>query len=359
MLESLKNLWADCGAKFCQINSKEAVSEVAGFSAEAEAARKTAVFCDFSFAGKFKYPEAEGMDFLDGVLAQNILKLRYGKVLDTFLARENGEIAAECFVGNIDDSLYLIAESVAGGDFLASKLLCDGAEDLSESHVLFNIDGPEAWKVASAIFGSEVLNMPYLSIEKYPFGGGEAVLARNGKTGEFGYQILAENGLAEALFKRVKAEVEAVGGVLGGVKSAFNSRLEGNFFNVYAEGAALKNPILLGLQWMADFDKPEFCGSEKIFADRALAKEFSLAGLEGGREFFAGEKIYLGDEEIGEVAACGYSKILGKHLALASFKRKYAYPNFEYSTSKGGESDVKTVAMPPIVPLSLQNGMDS
>lgn len=356
---ALKNIWENAGAKFVNLASNEVVCEVAGFEKECEALRSTAVLSDFSFVKKIEYPENEGIDFLDTVLAQNILKLHYGKVIDTFLASENGEIAAECFVGNIDDKLFLIAENLADDEFLNSKLLPDFARDLTQDFVLLNVDGPLAWKVADAVFGAEVLNLAYLSIEKYEFESNDIYLIRNGKTGEFGYQFLAPKAIAESLFIRLKTEVENVGGVLAGVKSLFNGRLEGNFFNIYAEGAVVKNPILLGLQWMIDFDKESFSGSAEIFAHRDLAKEFSLAGVKSSEVLNVGDSIFNGDESVGEIIASGVSKGLGANIGLAKFKKMYAYPKFDYSLSANGDLNVFTVAMPPIIALSLQNGLDS
>lgn len=64
----------------------------------------------FLVCKKIRIRRSDGIDFLDSILAANILKLGYGKIVDTFLADESGKITAETFVANIDDKIILAAE---------------------------------------------------------------------------------------------------------------------------------------------------------------------------------------------------------------------------------------------------------
>ena len=355
---------ASCGAKFREINGAQAIKECAGFDVETDAGRKSATLTDFSFTRRYVYEESDGLDFLDTVLAQNILKLRYGRIINTFLATPEGDIAAECFVANIDDKVYLIAESIAPDSYLDKTLTgsCASAKDVTADTVLLAVDGPEAWRVAKDICGQDVMNLPYLSIENYEFEGERIQLMRNGKTGEFGYQFLASVSVAEKLFDALKLSLDSINGTLCGVDAIFNARLEGNFFNVYAEGETVKDPLALGIQWMIDFQKESFPGSEIIFAHRAAGVDTALAGvkaLKSDAPFEVGAEIFCGEKPVGKIVSTAYSKTLGAPLALAIFEKKYGLAGFDYSSASNGELDLQTVSMSPIIPLSLQNGLDS
>ncbi len=360
----LKNKWAQAGASFAQINGAEAVSKVNSFDVEYDAMRQKIAFADFSFCKRYEFSESEGLEFLDKILAENIQKLRYGKICDTFLAEENGSVAAECFVANIDDKIYLIAESIAPDSYLDSVFLQGEADakDISADTVLLSVDGPEAWKVARDICGQDALNLSYLSIETYSFEGENICLMRNGKTGEFGYQFLAPKSVAEKLFDAISVSVLSYGGALCGTESYFNARLEGNFFNVYAEGAQVKNPLALGLQWMIDIEKESFIGSENIFKMRENPLNTALVGLKANspeKTFQLCESIYNEGAKVASIVAHGYSKILNSAIALAIFDSEFGLAGFEYSSQAGGKLDVSTISMPPIVAKSLITGIDS
>jgi len=359
----LKNLWEKENAIFDELYGAETVKYVSSFEEEYEAIRKKSLFADFSFCKRYVFDESDGLDFLDTVLAENILTLRYGRVLNTFLADEDGNICADCFVANISDKIYLFIESIKDEAYLDSVFLkCDSCKEITNETVLLSIDGPESWHVAKDVCGQDILDLPYLSIENFQFEETQIQLLRKGTTGEFGYQFLAETSIAEKLFEAIKNSTNAIGGKLGGTDIHFNARLEGNFFNIYAEGAVVKKPLALGLQWMIDFDKENFNGSKSIFENREKGIRTALVGIRYKNpesKFSVGDEVFNEGTSVGKVIACAYSKILECAIALVLFEKEFGLSGFEYSSKVSGERDLLTISMPPIVALSLQNGMNA
>lgn len=354
----LHEKWAAMGAKFAEIAGAECVESFGDAAKESLALRESAVLCDISFARKFSFPEDAGLDFLDSVLAADILKLRYGKIADTFLADGGGRVATETLVADVDDRLVVVAEEARAGacDLLAAG--CDGAEDIAEKFVLLSVDGPEAWKVARDIFGGDILNLPFMSAEKYDFEGSGVYLLRAGRTGEYGYQFLAPNAAAERLADALLASLAKVGGTVCGFDAHKTARLEGNFFDVYEEGARVGCPIELGLQWMADFEKESFIGSEAIFAKRESGAAKKLVGLKSAESLSAGDAIFDGQTRAGEVVFASHSPTLNAFLAAALFCEEYAAAGFAFSKAPGGEADVFTLSRPAVVAKSLSRPME-
>jgi len=359
----LQDLWKKENAVFEELYGAQSIKSISSFEEEYDAIRKKALFADFSFCKRYVFDESDGLDFLDTILAENVLTLRYGRVLDTFLADDSGNICAECFVANISDKIYLFAESIADENYLDSIFSkCPSCKDITNETVLLSVDGPEAWRVAKDICGQDILDLPYLSIENFKFENTQIQLLRKGTTGEFGYQFLAPLSVAEKLFDTIKNSTLAIDGKLGGTDIHFNARLEGNFFNIYAEGVIVKNPLALGLQWMIDFDKENFNGSKSIFANREKGISTALVGIKhktAGNKFSIGDEIFNESECVGEVVACAYSKISDCAIALVLFEKEYGLSGFEYSSKASQDRDLLTISMPPIVALSLQNGMNS
>ena len=356
----LKDKWAALGAKFSQICGRECVEYVADQAEEGRALRSAACLCDMSFSDKFFFAESDGMDFLDTVLAGNILKLRYGRLADSFLARPDGSFAAECFVADIDDKLILLAEDICSDGFVQSTLSSGncGFKDISADYVLLCLDGPLAQKIVAELFGADIFNLPYLSVEKYAFDGHDTYLFRNGKTGDFGYQFLVPNAVASEFFDKLSGIVVSFGGGFCGTATQFISRLEGGFFNAYAEGMKVANPLELGLQWQIDFSKDSFCGSDEIFKQRtldSLRRLVCLKAQSGSPAFKLGEKIFVDIMQVGEVVSCGYSHALSENLALAIFDKNYAFSDFDFSRELPGESNglCTSISRPCVLAKSL------
>lgn len=351
---ALKKFWEERGAKFGELGGAQCVESFADAESEYNAIRNSAGLCDFSFMRVVEFPESDGIDYLDTALAANILKLRYGRIIDTFLCDENGKITAEVFVANIDDKVFAFTESLTD----SAEILGEGgnAKDATKDYAIFSVDGPKAWEVARDIFGSDIFNLPYLAIEKYDFEGDCAYLMRNGKTGEFGYSFVVPSAKAESMAQKLCQAVENAGGALCGTKAHAVARLESGFFNIYKEGALVGDPIALGLQWMADFSKDSFSGSEAVYKMREEGAKAKITAVEGsGVE--KGAALYDGDKKIGEVITSTKSVSLGDNIGLALMDSECAYPSLELSTAPGGEVNARTVTRPMTVSESLIKGM--
>jgi len=365
-ISPLKSRLAAAGASFAGRCGVEICAKCAEIETEYRFVRDAAAVTDFSFMQTYRIPEAAAIDFLDTLLAGNVAKVRFGRMLHTFLADSNGFLVADCYVANNDDEFLLVCESLADDASMNEILQRHGAkdagiEDLSQSHAVIGIDGYKAWAVVKELFGADVLGLPYLSIEKYPFESGTVRLVRAGKTSEFGYLLIVPNELAVPLYEKAAALAAAQGGGRIGVEVHNTLRLEGRFFNIFAEGAAVKDPLVLGLQWMIDFDKEAFDGRDAILDRRAKGVAEKIIGVRagGGAEDFApGAVLYDGAAQVGRIVASCYSHVLGARLGLALFPRDIAYAGLSFHLGKSDGAVVQTISMPPIMPKSLTVKLD-
>lgn len=301
-------------------------------------------------------PEAEGIDRLDENLAANILKLRYGGIIDTFLAREDGSVAAEALVANIDDKVITLFETTDNSaiDTLAEKI--NGCQDITLTHSVFCVDGPLSWKVAKAIFGADILNLPYLATEKYEFESQPAYLFRSGRTGEFGYAFIVPNSVANNLKAKLSEEVKSLGGCECTQEAINLAKLESGFFNVFEEGAKANNPIELGLQWMSDFSKDNFCGVKAI-SEARNANTRKLVAIRGvGVKLDA--QLFNGTENVGSVISAKYSYGISDNIGLALVDSAFAHSSIELSTFADTQADVLIISRPAILSDSLTKGME-
>jgi aminomethyltransferase len=364
-ISPLKEKLAAAGAVFRERHSVEVVSHFGNLRAECGAVRDAAALADFSFVRVFTLPETPGMDFLDALLAGNVPKIRFGRVLHTFLADKVGHLAADCFVANNDQEFVLICESTLPDAELDALLASNGpessAKDLSVDHVVLSLDGFRSWEIVKKIFGADVIGLPYLAIENYQFAGEPVRFIRAGKTSEFGYLLIAPLKIAAQLFDTLKAEVEERGGCLAGVDAHDELRLEGRFFTIFSEGLRVRDPLPLGLQWMIDLEKENFSGSAAIKARRAAGLKQKIVGLAaaaGSPPLKAGNPIFHEGKPVGEIVADCISHALQQPLALGLLPLDLAFSGLEFHVGSATGLAVRSISMPPIMPKSLTVKLD-
>jgi len=362
----LKSTLQNAGATFEERCGAEVVSHFSDMATEQGIVRNSVGLTDFSSLQVYRMPEETAVDFLDGVLAGNVAGTRFGRITHTFLADDDGHILSDCYVANNDEEFLLLCESVIDTDELDGILDSCGAEAakverLHDSHVLLGLDGFEAWKVVRDTFGTDVLGLPYLSVEIYPFEDEDILLIRAGKTSEFGYLVLAPNSVAEALYGKFLEAVQALDGGPCGVAVHDSLRLEGRFFNIFKEGVAVRDPLVLGLQWMIDFDKESFRGGSAIAERRAAGSTQKIVGVAAAADCDAlvpGAMIYHAGEPVAEVVAGCHSYVLDQKLALAVFPVELAYAGVTFALGAAEGPAVRTISMPPILPKSLTVRLD-
>jgi aminomethyltransferase len=362
----LHDQWVKANGTITARHGAEIVSTVGGPQKEYRFIRDTVGVTDFSYMQKFKIPEEKGVDFLDALLAGNVAKVRFGRVLHTFLADDEGNLLADCYMANNDEELLLLCESIIDDDALKTFLSRSGAkeaglEDVSATHVALSVDGVKAWAVVKELFGTDVLGLPYLSIERYPYENETIQLLRAGKTSEFGYCILAPVACANSLFEKLSGCAAKNGGGLCGVAVHSDLRLEGRFFNIFAEGASVCDPLSLGLQWMIDFDKEQFSGRSAILARRTAGLTQKIIGVKlesGQKDLQPGTPIFDGSVKVSEVVASGFSYVLDSYVGLALFPTACAYSGLTFRLTSPKGPEIKTISMPPIMPKSLSIKLD-
>jgi len=353
------------GAALSERLGVEVVSRVADFATEYRLVRDSVALTDFSFLRRYRFPTDKGIDLLDALLPGNVARIRYGRVLQTFMADDDGRLLADCYVANNDEELILLCEAGAP-DALMARIIREAdregiGQDLTDSHVLLSVDGFRAWAVVQDLFGTDVLGLPYLSVELYPFAEEQIYLFRAGKTSEFGYLLMAPLSVGDRLFAAAHAAVARQGGGLCGVEAHDALRLEGRFFNIHAEGRRVGDPLTLGLQWMMDFEKSDYRGAAAILQRRAAGLSRKVIGVlasPGEDRLRIGARLFRGADEVAEVVADTWSPGLGRWVALAIFRNDMAYAGLAFSLGSPQGPEVNTISMPPIMAKSLSVKLD-
>lgn len=339
---------------------------ITDFSTEYHYVRECAGITDFSSWRRFSIPQQqEGMEFLDRCCTGNLARLRFGRMLHTLCVDDAGLIIADCYIAHNDTEYLLYCETNVDDLFLdrffADQKLPAGFQEITNDTVLLGIDGCKAWMVLRDIFGTDVLGLPYLSVEPYQYLNTTVVVSRAGKTSEFGYLVLAPRAVARSLFDILGGSAEQCGGGRCGIEVHDTLRLEGRFFNIFAEGENNRDPLQLGLQWMIDFTKESFSGRDSILSRRSNGLTHKMIGVSTGADregFIVGATIRLNDTATARIHATCYSPLLERKIGLALFPVEYAYSGCRFHLEDAENTEIRTITMPPITPRSLTIKLD-
>jgi aminomethyltransferase len=285
-------------------------------------------------------------------------------VLHTLALDEDGFVESDLYVANDDQRFFLFAESLVDDGANAAVLKQIGAaeagvEDISDETALFGIDGFKAWAVVKALFGADVLGLPYLSLESYALDGAPVQLVRAGKTSEFGYLLLAPADAAARVWERIEKAGEPFGLRPVGMEAHAALRLDGRFFNLFAEGAKVRDPLPLGLQWMIDFQRENYRGAEAIRTRREAGLTKKIVGVAADAPdapLDAGDAISHQGKAVAQVVCAAQSPTLGRRIGLALFDIAYAYAGLSFDGPSG--RPICTISMPPFTARSLTVRLD-
>ncbi len=280
-------------------------------------------------------------------LCPSRLFLRDAMIRESLLLDEAGRPLADVLVAADDEDYLLLAEGLdAAGLRAVVDARLEGSrdvsvEDLGAGRAMISLDGPWAWSAVAAVLGPDLVALPYLNLFRVDAG----LCLRVGKTGEFGYQLLVDEGAAEGLYGALEDAVAGHEGRAVGDQARALCRFEGWFFDP-AHIPTGVTPIELGLGWRLDLER-DWLGRAAI-EERLAAPGRRLRCLLAPRPITMGEPVRLRGEEVGVVVRAAYSWTRGEHVIAALIDEPVGHGgvDFEVEDAAGATTRARLVAPP-------------
>ncbi|HSQ60234.1 MAG TPA: hypothetical protein VLT84_07350 [Acidobacteriota bacterium] len=263
---------------------------------------------------------------LDAIMPAE-LYVRDGQILQSLLLDESGRVVADAYVGCDDDAFFLLVDGLTArelADYLDRHLPPDSGvevEDRSETHGLIGIDGPYAWELLALLAGPDVFGLPYLTF----FHLDRWTCFRAGKTGEYGYGLLAPREDRDELHARLLELGRPLDARPAGIDAFDECALENWFFNPRREGRENLTPVELQLQWRVSYRK-RFVGSDALRAHREEPARRRTACLVSEQALATGDSVSWNGATVGRVLNAGASSTRGDWVALTLMDAGYAHP---------------------------------
>ncbi len=198
------------------------------------------------------------------------------------------------------------------------------------------IQGPNAKKVLTELFGDRILDVPYYGLMKAELDGMSVVVSRTGYTGEVGYEIYLRDASKHGI--RLWDTVLEAGKPHGleVIGPCHIRRIEGGILALGADMWYENNPFEVGYHytWMVDLDQEaDFMGKAALKRIKAEGVSQKLVGvdIEGGplgsyidNEMLDFFPVSAGGSEVGRVTSACYSPRLERNIGFAMLPVEHA-----------------------------------
>jgi aminomethyltransferase len=352
---------AALGAKLAEFGGWEMPLEYpTGVLKEHAAVRESVGIFDVSHLGKLDVRGDGTAAYLNRCLSNDLDRIRPGQAQYT--------LACDAATGGVVDDLiaYLHAEdhvllvpNAANTAEVRRRLeadLPDGITitDQHESHAVLAVQGTKSDEVLAAV--GLPIGHGYMSFETAPFEGADIVVCRTGYTGERGYELVADNAVAPALWDALLAAGEQFGILPCGLGARDTLRTEMGY-PLHGQDISLEvTPNQARLGWAVGWSKPEFWGREALVAEKEAGVRVRLRGLVAQARGIARPQMSVkltGDMPVGRITSGTFSPSLRKGIALALINAQVQV-GAEVLVDVRGRGEVFVVTTPPFVETDVR-----
>jgi folate-binding protein YgfZ len=358
------------GARFTEVNGQEAVLDYAAPLSEKEALDASAGVLDLSFRGRLCILGADRVKFLNGQVTNNVKDLKTGEGCYAALVSAKGKIQSDLQIYILENEVLLDFEpglTEAIQQRLEKYIIAEDAQvtDVSPHYGVLSVQGPLAAAVIRTLPWNFVLpEKPYSLSKTEEATLGEIYLMNHARTRHGGYDLFAPVAAMQTVAGQLIAAAKEAGGRPCGWAALETARIEGGLprFGVDMDETNLASEVLDAKA--ISYSKGCYIGQEVIARVRTygqVAKAWRGLRLPGDLATLPvkGDKLYLGEKEVGYFTSAVASAHLKANIALGYVRREANHVGTELQMqTPSGKVPVTIVELPFILnasPLAASN----
>ncbi|MEA1997383.1 MAG: glycine cleavage system aminomethyltransferase GcvT [Gemmatimonadota bacterium] len=346
----------EAGAKMVPFAGWEMPVSYSGILEEHRAVRSETGLFDVSHMGRFRVRGPGSAELLDSLITGRARALADRRFIYTLLLNERGGVLDDLLVGrNGKDGSFLIvvnaANRQADWDHVSAHLEKYGRAQLtdeSDKIAMLALQGPGSRKMLEGLLDVKLDEAPkYYRMEDSRWLDKDILISRTGYTGELGYEIFVESGLAPRLWD----ELLEAGAVPCGLGARDTLRLEMGYPLYGNELDRDHTPFEAGLSWVVDMEKENFLGKQALVEQKARGGTgLKLCGIEAAARTIPrpGYALLKQGDRVGRLASGGVAPSLGGlGIGTAYLPLGLASPGTELEMKARGRIAPVTVVKTP------------
>jgi len=176
---------------------------------ESAALRDAAVIGDWSWLNKTRVTGKDAGAFMNYCAVKDLSRQVPGQIVYTPMCSAEGKVAIEGLTLKLAENEYLFTQSAGLRwlDFIRQKKNFDVTlDDVTPDYTCYALQGPRSTEVLEALTGEAWKDLRFSRFRKTSLEDTETIVARQGVTGEIGYEFLmrTDTGRAHELWRRLR-----------------------------------------------------------------------------------------------------------------------------------------------------------
>ncbi len=319
----LSALHESLGAKMVEFAGWWMPMQYTGVIDEHMAVRTSAGLFDVSHMGEFIVSGKNALNYLQGIISNDLQKIPPFKAQYNILMNEMGGAVDDIIIYKFSGEEFLICVNATNieKDFnwlKAHKPTDVELRDVSDSTALFALQGKNSPFILSKIFPNISDKLKIFSFARISYKDKEVIIARTGYTGEDGFEVFHPKEVAEELWNQITFAGREFNLKPCGLGARDTLRLEMGYPLYGHELRDDITPIEAGLERFVHLEKGNFLGKRVLEEQKRNGVSRIRAGIimEDGipRD---GYKVLKNGREIGCVTSGTFSPSLRKGIALS------------------------------------------
>jgi aminomethyltransferase len=301
--------------------------------------RNTCATYDICPMQKYEIKGRDAEAMLNRMVTRDVAKIGMNRVAYCVWCTDEGRVIDDGTIFKLsDDKFMLTCGSPCTAWLEMSSFGFDDVtvKDVTDDFAALSLQGPTSCATLKKMGLNGIETAKPFDIKYFPFHGDTLMVSRTGFTGDLGYELWIQRGLALEMWDELYAAGEDYGIQPFGEAATNMARLEAAFIMPAMEfNEALRTvnfehdqtPFELSLGWLVDFKKPHFSGRRALLKEKQRGPKYTLTKLDiEGNKPAEGSYIYKNKrctKEIGYVTSAMWSPSVKANIALAMIRTEH------------------------------------
>ncbi len=351
----LKEQHTTLGAVWEQFGEWELPAHYGSIEGEVRQVRGSGGIIDRSFMARLLITGEDRVNFLQGMITNNIHLVSLEKGIHSLMVTVKGRIVADFFIMGLEEGLLLIQQPdllTKVQEILDRYIISSDVQlrDVGEQWGQFSLHGPNSLRLLEKVLGTSLKRKEPFSVEVHDLSHQKVWIVAQQELGEEGFDVLTPAENAPSLWNILIAEGVGLGILPFGMRAYEILRIEAGTPLYGREMDETFFPLESGLDEAVSYDKGCYLGQETLtrmkFRGHANRHRIGFELRSKGTPK-KGDPLWYEGKESGFVTSTTYSPSLNKTIGMACVRREVSTPGTRLTIqSESGEFEVIVRQLP-------------